>query len=64
MYGNGRTYAHREGLTLHALLAELAINQKAVVVMHGDSVYRAGKIPDAPLEERDVIEIVKMMQGG
>lgn len=64
MYVNGQAYAHREGLTLHTLLAELAINHKAVVVMHGDSIYRAGKIPDARLEERDVIEIVKMMQGG
>ena len=64
MHVNGRTHAHREGMTLHTLLAELAINQKAVVVMHRDVIYRAGQIPDAPLDERDVIEIVKMMQGG
>jgi sulfur carrier protein len=64
MYVNGQTYAHRGGLTLHALLAELGINQSAVVVMHDNAIYRAGQIPDAPIDERDVIEIVKMMQGG
>jgi thiamine biosynthesis protein ThiS len=64
MYVNGQTYSHRDGLTLHALLADLKVNQKNVVVMHGDDIYRAGKIPDAPLAERDVIEIVTMMAGG
>ena len=64
MYVNGQTYTHRDGLTLHALLSELKVNQKNVVVMHGDDIYRAGKITDAPLAERDVIEIVTMMAGG
>ena len=64
MHVNGQTYTHRDGLTLHGLLTELHVNQKAIVVMHGDAIYRAGKIPDAPLDERDVIEIVTMMQGG
>ncbi len=64
MHVNGRVYAHREGLTLHALLAELKVDQRMVVVMHGDEIHRAGRIPDAPLAERDVIEIVTMTQGG
>ena len=64
MYVNGQTYTHRDGLTLHTLLADLQVNPKAVVVMHGDAIYRAGKIPDAPLDPRDVIEIVTMMAGG
>jgi thiamine biosynthesis protein ThiS len=61
---NGRQYAHRDGLTLHRLLDELAVDQRLVVVMHGDEIHRAGKIPDAPLAERDVVEIVTMAQGG
>ena len=64
MVVNGKPFPHRAGLTLHALLAELAVDQRAVVVMHGDDVHRAGRIPDRPLGEGDVIEIVTMMQGG
>lgn len=64
MYVNGEVYAHREGLTLHQLLEELEVDTRRVVVMHGDAIYRAGKIPDAPLAERDVVEVVTMMAGG
>jgi thiamine biosynthesis protein ThiS len=64
MHVNGEVYEHRDGLTLHALLNELRVDQRKIVVMHGDEIYRAGKIPDAPVAERDVIEIVTMMQGG
>ncbi len=64
MYVNGEHYAHRDGLTLHALLAELQVEQGAVVVMHDDKLYGAGKIPDVPVAAPDVIEIVTMMQGG
>ncbi|MHB1074293.1 MAG: sulfur carrier protein ThiS [Gemmatimonadaceae bacterium] len=64
MHVNGRPYAYREGLTLHALLTELKLDQRTVSVMHGDDIHRAGRIPDSPLAERDVIEIVTMMQGG
>lgn len=61
---NGQHYAHRDGLTLHRLLADLELRQANIVVMHGDNIYRAGKIPDVPVDSGDVIEIVKMMQGG
>ena len=61
---NGKPYRHREGLTLHALLDELALDQRKIVVMQGDDVFRAGKVPDAPVAEGDIIEIVQMMQGG
>jgi thiamine biosynthesis protein ThiS len=61
---NGRSYPHREGLTLHALLEELKINAKTVAVMHGHDFHRSGHIPDAPITETDVLEIVTMMQGG
>ncbi len=64
MYVNGEIYAHRAGLTLHRLLEELDVDPRRVVVMHGDEIYRAGKIPDAPLAERDVVEVVTMMAGG
>ena len=64
MYVNGERYAHRDGLTLHTLLAELQVEQGAVVVMHDDKLYAAGRIPDVPVAAPDVIEIVTMMQGG
>ena len=64
MYVNGEQHAHRDGLTLHALLAELQVEPGMVVVMHGDEIYRAGAIPDVPVAAPDVIEIVTMMQGG
>jgi thiamine biosynthesis protein ThiS len=61
---NGKPYPYREGLTLYELLAELSIDRRTVAVMHGEAVYSAGGIPDAPLDEPDVLEIVTMMQGG
>lgn len=61
---NGKPYPHRQGLTLHALLAEFAVDQRAVAVMHGEQIHRAGRVPDTPLAEGDVVEIVTMMQGG
>jgi len=64
MHVNGGLYTHREGLTLHQLLAELDVDPRKVVVMHGDAIYHAGKIPDAPLDEHDVVEVVTMMAGG
>ena len=64
MQVNGERRPHREGLTLHALLDELRVDPRRVVVMHGDAIHRAGQIPDAPVAAGDVIEIVTMMQGG
>lgn len=64
MQVNGKAYPHRPALTLLALLAELDIDQRRVVVMQGDVIHRAGKIPDVPVGAEDVIEIVTMMQGG
>ena len=64
MFVNGEHHAYRDGLTMHALLAEFGVNRGAVVVMHGDDIYRMDAIPDVPVREPDVIEIVTMMQGG
>jgi thiamine biosynthesis protein ThiS len=61
---NGNRYDHRPGLTLHRLLDEMRVDQRLVVVMHGDEIYRAGQIPDAELNERDIVEVVTMAQGG
>ena len=61
---NGRRYEHTPGLTLHRLLDQLEVDQRLVVVMHGDEIYRAGKIPDATLSEKDIVEVVTMAQGG
>ncbi len=64
MQVNGKLRAHLPGLTLLGLLAELQVDPRRVVVMHGDAIHRAGQIPDAPVAPDDVIEIVTMMQGG
>jgi sulfur carrier protein ThiS len=32
--------------------------------MQGDEVFKAGNVPNTPVVENDVIEIVQMMQGG
>ena len=64
MHVNGQPYAYRAGLTLHALPAELKVDPRRVVVMRGDDIHKAGRIPDVPLAEADVVEIVTMMQGG
>jgi sulfur carrier protein len=61
---NGQPYPYRAGLTMHAMLAELQLRHDAIVVMRGDDVYKRGIIPDVPLEQDDVVEIVRMMQGG
>ncbi len=61
---NGQVYPHRPGLTLHAVIAELELRHDAIVVMRGDDIYKRGKIPDVPLQQDDVVEIVRMMQGG
>ena len=61
---NGAPHPHRAGLTLRALLDEVGVDTRAVVVMHGDEIHRAGRVPDAPVAEGDTIEIVTMMQGG
>jgi sulfur carrier protein len=61
---NGQTYPYRAGLTLHTVLAELKLSHDAIVVMRGDDIYKRGIIPDVPLEKDDVVEIVRMMQGG
>ena len=61
---NGKRYDHRPGLTLHRLLDEMQADQRMVVVMHGEEIYRAGQIPDAPLADRDIVEVVTMAQGG
>lgn len=64
MQVNGRPYEFHPGLTLRALLSELKLDNRAVVVMHGENIYRAPRVPDVALHEPDVIEIVTMMQGG
>jgi thiamine biosynthesis protein ThiS len=61
---NGERLAFREGLTLHELLADLRIDQRRVVVMVGERIYHAGRVPDARLAVDDVVEIVTMQQGG
>jgi sulfur carrier protein len=61
---NGQPYPYRDGLTLHTMLADLKLKHDTIAVMRGDDVYKRGIIPDVPLEQDDVIEIVRMMQGG
>jgi thiamine biosynthesis protein ThiS len=64
MHVNGEPRAYREGLRLHALLSEIGADPAVVAVMRGDEIFRPGRIPDVALTERDIIEVVSMMQGG
>ncbi|MEW6421418.1 MAG: sulfur carrier protein ThiS [Deinococcota bacterium] len=64
MQVNGQPHPYREGLTLHALLRELNVSPERVAVAVGDDFYPGARIPDRPLEEQDVIEIVRIIGGG
>ena len=61
---NGEKRPHRPGLTMHALLNDLRVDPRSVVVMREEEIYKAGQIPDVPIDANDTIEIVTMMQGG
>jgi thiamine biosynthesis protein ThiS len=61
---NGQAYPYTPGLTLHAVIAQLGLKHDAIVVMRGQDIYKKGRIPDVQLEQDDVVEIVRMMQGG
>ncbi|MBB6099653.1 sulfur carrier protein [Deinobacterium chartae] len=61
---NGQPHPHREDLTLLTLLEELGIDPRKVAVMVNDDLYPAGRAEDRPLAEHDVLEVVRMMQGG
>lgn len=64
MQVNGQPYPYRPGLTLHALLRELGVQPERVAVAVGDDFYPGTRVPDRPLEEQDVIEIVRIIGGG
>jgi len=61
---NGKQYPCSPGLTLRTLVSDLGLDPRKVVVMHGDEIYRGGDVPESPVADHDVIEIVTMMQGG
>ncbi|WP_051935509.1 sulfur carrier protein ThiS [Deinococcus sp. YIM 77859] len=64
MQVNGELYPYRAGLTLHALLRELGIPLERVAVAVNDDFYPGARVPDRPLSEQDVIEIVRVIGGG
>jgi sulfur carrier protein len=61
---NGQAYPYTPGLTLHTVIDRLGLKHDAIVVMRGEDIYKRGAIPDVPLQQDDVVEIVRMMQGG
>ncbi|WP_189101396.1 sulfur carrier protein ThiS [Deinococcus knuensis] len=61
---NGAAHPHRPHLTLHALLRDLNIDPARVAVAVNDDFYPGAQAPDRPLEEDDVIEIVRIIGGG
>ena len=64
MQVNGQSYPHRDGLTLHALLEELQIDRQRVAVAHNDEFYPGAQVPDVPLSNADLVEIVRIVGGG
>lgn len=64
MQVNGEPHPYTPGLTLHALLAELNVKPERVAVAHNEAFYPGSQIPDVPLEDGDVIEVVRVMAGG
>ncbi|WP_291423131.1 sulfur carrier protein ThiS [Deinococcus sp.] len=64
MQVNGQPHPFTPGLTLHALLRELAIAPERVAIAVGDDFYPGGQAPDCELAEEDVVEIVRAIGGG
>ena len=64
MHVNGQPRPFTPDLTLHQLLRELNIDPERVAIAVNDDFYAGGQAPDRPLDERDVVEIVKVIGGG
>jgi thiamine biosynthesis protein ThiS len=61
---NGRAREIEPGTDLPALLAELGIEPRAVIVEHNGRILRPGDFEGVPLSAGDRVEIVHFVGGG
>ncbi|RJF71672.1 thiamine phosphate synthase [Deinococcus cavernae] len=64
LHVNGTPHPHTPGLTLHALLHDLAISRERVAIAVNDDFHPGGQAPDRPLYAGDNVEIVRVIGGG
>ncbi|BDG23519.1 sulfur carrier protein ThiS [Thermus thermophilus] len=53
-----------EGKTLKEVLEEMGVELKGVAVLLNEEAFLGLEIPDRPLRDGDVVEVVALMQGG
>ncbi|WP_337845233.1 sulfur carrier protein ThiS [Thermus sp.] len=53
-----------EGKTLKEVLEELGVEPGRVAVLLNEEAFPGHALPERPLEEGDVVEVVALMQGG
>lgn len=53
-----------EGKTLKEVLEELGVELKGVAVLLNGEAFLGLEVPDRPLRDGDVVEVVALMQGG
>mgnify|MGYP002350400904 FL=1 len=61
---NGKDKSVSENLSVEALLKELSVNPKTVVVERNGEILNKESYPEIQLLEGDVIEIIRFMGGG
>jgi len=61
---NGEPRTTRPGVTLLGLLAELALDPRAVVVEHNRQIVRRPALGDVRVSPGDAIELVHFVGGG
>ena len=53
-----------EGRTLKEVLEELGVELERVAVLLNEEAFLGLEVPDRPLRDGDVVEVVALMQGG
>ena len=53
-----------EGKTLKEVLVEMGVELKGVAVLLNEEAFLGLEVPDRPLRDGDVVEVVALMQGG
>ena len=53
-----------EGKTLKEVLEEMGVELKGVAVLLNEEAFLGLEVPDRPLRDGDVVEVVARMQGG
>ena len=53
-----------EGKTRKEVLEEMGVELKGVAVLLNEEAFLGLEVPDRPLRDGDVVEVVALMQGG